>query len=64
MNGTHLFGLLNVLQAGLEPVVAAGAVVTALKFSQCNMLWESFPQARDSGCQRFDSGWCFISTWL
>jgi hypothetical protein len=25
------------------------------------MAWGSLPQARGSGCQRFDSGWCFIS---
>jgi hypothetical protein len=46
MHGAHLFGLLNVSEAGLEPVVAAEAVVTSLKFSQCNVLWGSFPQAR------------------
>jgi hypothetical protein len=57
MGGTHLFGLSNVLQAGLELV----AVLEALKFSQCKVLWESFPQSSGSGCQRFDSGWCFIS---
>jgi hypothetical protein len=34
MHGTHLFGLSNVSQAGLEPAVAAVTVV-ALKFSQC-----------------------------
>jgi hypothetical protein len=37
-HGAHLFGLLNVLQAGLEPVVASVVVVAALKFSQCNVL--------------------------
>jgi hypothetical protein len=42
MCGTYLFGLLNVSQAGLEPVAAAAVVVAALKFSQCNVLWESF----------------------
>jgi hypothetical protein len=60
MNGAHLFVLLNVLQAGLEPVAAA--VVAAPKYFQCNVLWGNFPQSRLSGCQRFDSGWCFIST--
>jgi hypothetical protein len=48
----HLFGLLNVSQAGLELVVAA---VAAFLFSQCNMAWRSFPRARGSGCQNFDS---------
>jgi hypothetical protein len=55
----HLFGLPNVWQAGLEPVVAA---LTAHLFSQCNVAWRSFPQDRGSGCQSFDSYWCFIST--
>jgi hypothetical protein len=59
--GAHLFSLLNVSQTGLELVVAAAASGAALKISQCNVLWESFPQFRGSGCQRFDSGWCFIS---
>jgi hypothetical protein len=38
MRGAHLFGLSNVLQAGLEPAVAAEVAVAALKFSQCNVL--------------------------
>jgi hypothetical protein len=42
VHGTHLFGLLNVLQADLEPVVAAAVAVAAPKFSQCNVLWEAF----------------------
>jgi hypothetical protein len=62
MHVAYLFGLSNVSQAGLEPVVAAAAEVAALKFSQCNVLWGSFPWARGSGCQKFDSGWCFLST--
>jgi hypothetical protein len=57
MLGAHLFGLLNVSQAGLEPV----AVVPLHLFSQCNVAWLSFPQVRGSGCQSFDSPWCFIS---
>jgi hypothetical protein len=36
-------------------------VVRALLFSQCNMAWRSFPQARGSGCKSFDSSCCFIS---
>jgi hypothetical protein len=56
---THPFGLLNVLQAGLESVVAAAA---AQLFSQCKVVWRSFPQARDSECRSFDSHWCFIFT--
>jgi hypothetical protein len=43
MLGAHLFGLLNISQAGLEP--ASGSMV-ALLFSQCNVMWRSFPQAR------------------
>jgi hypothetical protein len=62
MHGTHLFVLSNVLHAGLESVAAAAAVMATLKFSQYNVLWGSFPQARGSGCQKFDSSWCFIST--
>jgi hypothetical protein len=63
--GTHLFGLLNVSQAGLElavveEVVAVVAVAAHL-FSQCNIVWRSFPRARGSECQKFDSPWCFIS---
>jgi hypothetical protein len=34
----------------------------ALRFFQCNVAWRSFPLARGSGCQSFDSSWCFIST--
>jgi hypothetical protein len=58
MHGTHLFGLLNVsnltlaerltFDAGLEPAAAAVVVMAALKFSQCNVLWESFPWDRGS----------------
>jgi hypothetical protein len=33
----------------------------ALLFSQCNLVWRSFPQAVGSGCQSFNSSWCFIS---
>jgi hypothetical protein len=37
--GAHLFGLLNVSQAGLElHLVVPGALL----FSQCNMAWRSF----------------------
>jgi hypothetical protein len=67
--GTHLFVLSNGTQAGLEPE-AAGVVVAAVaaaarngsKFSQCNLTWRGFPQTKGSGCQKSDSGWCFIST--
>jgi hypothetical protein len=51
-------GMLNVSQAGLEP---GSGSVAALLFSQCNVSWRSFPQARDAGCQSFDSPCCFIS---
>jgi hypothetical protein len=30
-------------------------------FSQCNVAWRSFPQARHSGCLSFDFPCCFIS---
>jgi hypothetical protein len=55
--------VLNVSQEGLKLAVAAAAVVAALKFSQCSILWGSFSQSRGSGCWRFDSSWCFISDW-
>jgi hypothetical protein len=50
--------LLNVFQAGLEPMAGS---TTAFLFSQCNVLWRSFPQSRGSGCWSFDSPCCFIS---
>jgi hypothetical protein len=37
-HGAHLFGLLNVSQAGFESEVLAVEAVAALKFSHCNML--------------------------
>jgi hypothetical protein len=54
MHGTHLFGLSNVSQAGLEPAAAAVVAVVTLKFSQCSVLWGSFPHSRGSGGQMFD----------
>jgi hypothetical protein len=48
MHGAHLFGLPNVLQAGLELVVAVA--VAAHKFFQCNVVWRSLQLARGSGC--------------
>jgi hypothetical protein len=42
-------------------VAAAVVVVAALKLSMCNMFWGCLPLARDSGCERFDSDWCFTS---
>jgi hypothetical protein len=56
--GAHLFGLPNVSQAGLE---LASGNLGALLFSQCNVAWRSFLQPRGSGCQSFDSSWCFVS---
>jgi hypothetical protein len=56
MLGTHLFGLLNVSQGGLELVVvtaAAAAAAAAQLFSQCTMAWRSFLHARGSGYQSF-----------
>jgi hypothetical protein len=50
MYSAHLFGQSNVSEAGMEPVEAAEATVAALKFSQCNVFWGSFPWARGSGC--------------
>jgi hypothetical protein len=63
MYGAHLFVLSNVFQAGLEPAVAAVVVVAVAgpKFSQYNVLWRIFPQARVAGCLMFVSGWCFIA---
>jgi hypothetical protein len=46
----HSPGLYNVSQAGLEPVAATVVAMAALKFSQCNLLLGSFPQARGAGC--------------
>jgi hypothetical protein len=46
----HLFGPLNVSEAGLEPAVAVVAVA-ALKFCQCNMLWGSFPHLGVQGVE-------------
>jgi hypothetical protein len=37
------------------------AAAAALLFSQCNVAWRNFLWARGSGCQSFDSPWCFIS---
>jgi hypothetical protein len=55
--GAHLFVLSVDVQAGLELVaVAAAAARNGAKFSQCNVAWGGFPWARDSGCQKFDSG--------
>jgi hypothetical protein len=53
-----LFGLSDISQAGLSWHLA---VVGALLFSQCNLVWRNFPQASDLGCQSFDSPCCFIS---
>jgi hypothetical protein len=44
LHGAHLFGLSNISEAGLEPAAAAESAVATLKFSQCNVLWGSFPQ--------------------
>jgi hypothetical protein len=52
-------GLPNVSQAGLEPTSDGMA---APLFSQCDVVWRSFPQARGSGCWSFDSPCCFISS--
>jgi hypothetical protein len=46
--------LVCVSQAGLE--LASGGT-GALLFSQCNVAWRSFVQARGSEC------WCFASSW-
>jgi hypothetical protein len=47
MLGAHLFHLLNVSQACLEP--ATGGAGTLL-FSQYNVVWRSFVWVRSSGC--------------
>jgi hypothetical protein len=38
------------LAVAVVVVVAMAAVRNGSKFSQCNMLWESFSWARVSGC--------------
>jgi hypothetical protein len=50
-------GLPDVSQASLE---RASGGMGALLFSQCNVAWRSFVQAGGSGCQSFDSSWCFL----
>jgi hypothetical protein len=54
--GAHLFVLSIDAQAGLElavmVVVMAAAVAafkSASKFSQCNVVWENYPQVKGSG---------------
>jgi hypothetical protein len=62
-HGAHLFGLLNVSQAGFGTV--SGRVVVAMaahNFSLCNVPWKKFPWARSLRCWCFGSCWCFIST--
>jgi hypothetical protein len=62
--GTHLFGLPEVSLAHLEPVASgsgSGVGVVVHLFSQCIMAWRSLPWARSSGCQSFNSPWCFTS---
>jgi hypothetical protein len=44
-------GLLNVSQAGLEPV---SGNIRVLLLSQCNVAWRCFVWARGSGCESFD----------
>jgi hypothetical protein len=47
----HLSVLSSDAQAGLElAVVVVAAVRNGSKFSQCNVVWRSFPRARSSGC--------------
>jgi hypothetical protein len=50
-------GLLNVSEAGLEPVSGG---TSSLLFSQCKVAWRSFVWAGGSGCQSSDSSWCFF----
>jgi hypothetical protein len=59
----HLFGLLNILQAGLEPVEVVVMAVAAAPhlFSLCNVAQRNFLLARGSGCKSFHSPWCLIS---
>jgi hypothetical protein len=55
----HLFAhlLVCISQAGLEPTSDSTG---ALLFSQYNVVWRSFVQARGSGCQGSDSSWWFF----
>jgi hypothetical protein len=50
--------LVCISHAGLEPVSGS---LGALLFSQCSMAWRSCVQVGGSGCQSFDSSWCFFS---
>jgi hypothetical protein len=47
-------GLLDISQAGLEPVSGGAG---ALLFSQSNVAWRGFVWAGVSGCRSFDSFW-------
>jgi hypothetical protein len=58
MFGSHLFGMPNFSQVGLELV---SGVCGSPPVSQCNVAWRSFLWARGSGCWSFDSPMCFIS---
>jgi hypothetical protein len=61
MLGARLFGLPKVSQAPLE-LAASGMGMVANLFSQCIVAWRRVPQAKGSGCQSFNSPWCFTST--
>jgi hypothetical protein len=47
--------------AGCLPSRFRASGAGALLFSQCNVAWRSFVQAEGSGCQSFNSSWCFFS---
>jgi hypothetical protein len=58
MLGAHLFGLLNISQAGLELAAGGGGSPPVLSVK---VAWRSLPWARGSGYRSFDSCWCFTS---
>jgi hypothetical protein len=55
----HLFALLLVHISQADLALSSGSA-GALLFSQCNVVWRSFVQVGGSGCQSFDSSWCFF----
>jgi hypothetical protein len=44
----------------LGALVVAAVARNGVTFFQYKMMWGGFPQNRVSGCQKFDSFWCFI----
>jgi hypothetical protein len=55
---TCLVSQMSCRQVWSQSLVAVGALL----FSQWNIMWRSYSQARGSGCRSFVSHLCFIST--